>query len=153
MFNESDKTVNLKVKAAIRHKLVPIICVGESLEDRENGRTASVVRQEIEKAFEGVDESEAANVVIAYEPIWAIGSGESATPEEANKVCGIIRTVIKEIYSERTADSIRIQYGGSVNDKNIDTFLAMPQIDGALVGGASLDADIFLKLLGAVQRV
>lgn len=153
MFGETDETVNKKVKAAIRHNLIPIVCVGESLEARKGSQTTAVVRSEIEKAFDGLDEEDASRIVVAYEPIWAIGTGESATPEEANKVCETIRNVLSELYSETTANSIRIQYGGSVNEKNIDSILAMPHIDGALVGGASLDPASFLNLLGAVKRV
>ncbi|PWA12574.1 triose-phosphate isomerase [Pueribacillus theae] len=153
MFGETDETVNKKVKAAIRHSLHPIVCVGESIEVRKGGQTTAVVRSEIEKAFHGLGEEEASRIVVAYEPIWAIGTGESATPEDADNVCETIRNVLSELYSETTANSIRIQYGGSVNEKNIDSILAMPHIDGALVGGASLDPESFLNLLGAVKRV
>lgn len=153
MFAETDETVNEKVKAAFEYGLIPIVCVGESYEEYKGGQTEAVIRTAVDKAFSNVSAMDAEKAVIAYEPIWAIGTGESATPEEANVVCQFIRNVMKENYSEDVAERIRIQYGGSVNETNIDAFLEQAHIDGALVGGASLQATQFLQLLGAVERV
>jgi triosephosphate isomerase len=138
-FGETDADVNRKVRAALAHDLKPIICLGESLEQREAGQTEKVVTAQVRSAYEGIDASLAAGTVIAYEPIWAIGTGRNATPEEANRVIGLIRQTIADIYDEETAGQIRIQYGGSVNKENIAQFMEQPEIDGALVGGASLD--------------
>jgi triosephosphate isomerase (TIM) len=148
-FNETDETVNKKVHAAFEYKLTPIVCVGESLEDRENGKTVDLVANQVKKAFEGISADLAATAVIAYEPIWAIGTGKTATAQDANEVCGAIRTTIGELYNGQVAEQIRIQYGGSVKPDNIEELLTMEHIDGALVGGASLDPKSFLQLLEA----
>ena len=148
-FNETDESVNKKVHAAFDYKLTPIVCVGESLEDRESGKTVDLVAGQVKKAFEGINADLAAQAVIAYEPIWAIGTGKTATAQDANEVCGAIRTTIGELYNETVADQIRIQYGGSVKPDNIKELLTMEHIDGALVGGASLEPASFLKLLEA----
>lgn len=146
-FNETDSSVNRKVRAAFENELTPIVCVGESLEQREAGQTAQLVADQVEKAFDGIDAQSAAKAVIAYEPIWAIGTGKTATAQDANEVCGTIRSTIREMYGESVADQIRIQYGGSVKPENIGELLSMEHIDGALVGGASLDPASFLKLV------
>lgn len=153
MFNETDESVNKKVKAAFDYGLVPIVCVGETYDERKNGETEAVIRNSVERAFDGITNAEMSKAVIAYEPIWAIGTGESATGEQANEVCQLIRSIIKDKFSEQAAERLRIQYGGSVNERNIDEFLAASDIDGALVGGASLKPSQFLQLLGAVERV
>lgn len=153
MFNETDETVNKKVKAAFEYGLIPIVCVGETYQERKNGETETVIRNSVERAFEGITDDQMSKVIIAYEPIWAIGTGESATGEQANEVCKLIRSIIEENFSEQVAERVRIQYGGSVNERNIDEFLAASDIDGALVGGASLKPSQFLQLLGAVERV
>ena len=129
--------------------LTPIVCVGETLEERESGKTVELVADQVKKAFEGISTDLAAKAVIAYEPIWAIGTGKTATAEDANEVCGAIRATIGELYDEEVADAIRIQYGGSVKPENIEELLSMEHIDGALVGGASLEPASFLKLLEA----
>lgn len=149
MFAETDETVNKKVHAAFKHQLTPIVCCGETLEQREAGKTNELVGSQIEKAFANLSEDEAKQVVIAYEPIWAIGTGKSSSAEDANETCGHIRSVIAKLYSEEAANAIRIQYGGSVKPENIHQFMAQPHIDGALVGGASLDPKSFLQLLEA----
>ncbi len=146
MFNETDETVNKKLKSAFKHNLVPILCVGESLEDRESGNTFKVINEQLEKAFDGISLDDVASVVIAYEPIWAIGTGRTATAEIAEETCAFIRKRFGELYDEFTANTIRIQYGGSVKPGNIKDFVAQPNIDGALIGGASLDAEDFLKM-------
>lgn len=148
-FNETDHAVNKKVHAAFDAELTPIICVGESLEEREAGSTVEKVASQVKAAFATVSDDFAAKAVIAYEPIWAIGTGKTATAEDANEVCGAIRAVIAEVYDEEIAQAIRIQYGGSVNPGNIEELLATEHIDGALVGGASLQADSFLQLIEA----
>ena len=148
-FNETDESVNRKVHAAFKHQLTPIVCVGESLEERESGKTVELVAKQVKKAFEGIGEDLAKEAVIAYEPIWAIGTGKTATAEDANEVCGAIRATVAEVYNAEVADSIRIQYGGSVKPDNIQELLSMEHIDGALVGGASLEPASYLKLLEA----
>lgn len=140
-FAETDETVNKKVLKAFEHGLTPIICCGESLTQREQGITIDWIRQQIKIAFLNVTAEQAKTAVIAYEPIWAIGTGKVATTEQAQEVCGAIRACIKEVYDEATAEAIRIQYGGSVSASSAPELFAQPDIDGGLVGGASLKAD------------
>lgn len=147
-FGETDETVNKKVKAALGHRLLPIICVGESLAQREAGETESLVSSQVEKALSGVDATDIPQIVIAYEPIWAIGTGRSSTGEDANQVIGLIRKTIARQYQQALADQVRIQYGGSVKPENIKEYMAQPEIDGALVGGASLKVDSFMGIVG-----
>jgi triosephosphate isomerase len=149
MFNETDESVNKKALAAFRHHLIPIICVGETLEQRESGKTKELVGDQVRKALQGLTEDQVKQTVIAYEPIWAIGTGKSSTAEDANEVCAHIRQVVAEQFSKEAAEEIRIQYGGSVKPGNIADFMKQPDIDGALVGGASLDPKSFLQLLEA----
>lgn len=149
MFNETDEAVNKKVKAALAHGIVPIICCGETLEEREAGNTEAKVSGQIRAALEGFSAEEVSHMVIAYEPIWAIGTGKTATADDANQVCGAIRNVVKDLYGAETAEAIRIQYGGSVKPENIVELLSKEHIDGALVGGASLQVESYLKLLEA----
>lgn len=140
-FAETDITVNKKVIKAIEHNLVPILCCGETLEQRDQGITIDLVRQQIKIGLMGVSADDAKKVVIAYEPIWAIGTGRTATSEQAEEVCAAIRAVVEELYGKEVAEAVRVQYGGSVNAKNAAELFAMPNIDGGLVGGASLSAD------------
>ena len=140
-FGETDEDVNKKVLKAFEHGITPIICCGESLTQREQGVTMDFVRMQIKIAFQNVTAEQAASAVIAYEPIWAIGTGETATADQAEEVCGAIRACIAEIYDEAAAESIRIQYGGSVNAGNAAELFSKPDIDGGLVGGASLKPD------------
>ncbi|SEP92260.1 triosephosphate isomerase [Lachnospiraceae bacterium RM5] len=140
-FAETDETVNKKVLKAFEHGITPIICCGESLTQREQGITIDWIRQQIKIAFLNVTADQAKKAVIAYEPIWAIGTGKTATSDQAEEVCGAIRECIKEIYDDATAEEIRIQYGGSVNAGNAAELFAKPDIDGGLVGGASLKPD------------
>lgn len=137
-FAETNETVNKKVLKAFEHGLTPIICCGETLEQREQGITIDFIRQQIKIAFQGVSADQAKTAVIAYEPIWAIGTGKTATSDQAEEVCAAIRACIREIYGEATEEAIRIQYGGSVNAKTAADLFAKPNIDGGLVGGASL---------------
>ncbi|WP_044641238.1 triose-phosphate isomerase [Risungbinella massiliensis] len=151
-FAETDEVVNQKVRAVIAHQLVPILCVGESLAEKEANRTNEVVKEQVVKGLADVSADDAKKAIIAYEPVWAIGSGKAATAEDAEEVIGYIRQVLAEIYDQTTADAVRIQYGGSVKPENIATFLAQPNIDGALVGGASLKAESYAQLVqNAVQ--
>jgi triosephosphate isomerase (TIM) len=151
-YHETDENVNLKLKAALGHDITPIVCVGESLEIRENGTTDQVVSEQIIKAYDGVTSELAIKSVIAYEPIWAIGTGKTATPEQANETILAIREVIKTLYGAFVSDQIRILYGGSVNTKNINDLLSMSDIDGALIGGASLDPASYLYLAQAALK-
>lgn len=148
-FNETDETVNKKVLAAFEHDLIPIVCVGESLEQREANETLAHIENQVKVALTNLNEEQIAKTIIAYEPIWAIGTGKTASSEDANEVCAHIRKVIGKQTSEEIASQVTIQYGGSVKPANIDELLAMSDIDGALVGGASLDADSFKQLVEA----
>lgn len=140
-FAETDETVNKKVLKAFEHGITPIICCGETLEQREQGIAVDFIRQQIKIAFLNVTADQAKEAVIAYEPIWAIGTGKTATSDQAEEICAAIRKCIKEVYDEATAEAIRIQYGGSMNAGNAAELLAKPDIDGGLVGGASLKPD------------
>jgi triosephosphate isomerase len=144
---ETDQSINLKVRAALAHGLTPIICVGENLEQNEAGETHTFVGGQVRAAFDGLTGEQAMGCVVAYEPIWAIGTGKAATPTDANRTIGItIRGAIAESFGEEVAQAVRVQYGGSVNVDNIAAFMAMPDVDGALVGGASLKPD-FVELV------
>lgn len=152
LFGETDEAVNKKVHALLGHGIRPICCVGERLEQREAGETDSFVTGQVRAAFAGVSEEDALNVVVAYEPIWAIGTGRAATAAEANRVVGVIRKEIAALYGAQTAEGIRIQYGGSVSGRNAAELMAQPEIDGALVGGASLRADEFAAIVRAAAE-
>ena len=140
-FGETDALLNKKVKKAIEAGIIPILCCGETLEQREMGVTLDWIRLQIKSDLEGVAASDVANLVIAYEPIWAIGTGKTATSDQAEEVCKAVRDCIREMYDDSTAESVRIQYGGSVNAANAAELFAKPNIDGGLVGGASLKSD------------
>jgi len=150
-FGETDETVNKKTLKAIEAGLVPIVCVGETLAQREQGITIDLVRMQTKIALQGVSAADAANVVVAYEPVWAIGTGKTATSAQAEEVCAAIRQVLSEIYDQATADKIRIQYGGSVSGANAAELFAMPNIDGGLVGGASLKPEFADVIRGACE--
>jgi triosephosphate isomerase len=146
-FGETDEGVNKKIKVALEHKLTPMICVGESLEQNEAGETHSFVSQQVRAAFAGLSAEQTAGCIIAYEPIWAIGTGKSASAAQAGSIIGLtVRGTIADLFGEETAQRIRIQYGGSVNEKNLADFMSHPDIDGALVGGASLKTS-FVQLV------
>ena len=145
---ETDEMVNKKVKAALAYGLKPIAAVGESLEQNEAGQTAQVVGGQVRAALNGVDAANMANIVLAYEPIWAIGTGKNASGQVANSVIGgTIRAALNDLYGREIAQSVRIQYGGSVKPENMAEYMSQPDIDGALVGGASLKADGFTELV------
>ena len=146
-FNETDETVNKKIKSALTYNLIPIVCVGESLEERENGKYKELIESQVTKAFEGITKEDAVKTVIAYEPIWAIGTGKTASSEQAEEICALIRSILEKLYDADTAQKIRILYGGSVKPDNIKELMNMENIDGALVGGASLKADDFVQLV------
>ena len=146
-FGETDEGVNKRAKAAHANGITPIICVGETLEQRESGVTAALVSGQTKAALAGMTDDEVKATVIAYEPIWAIGTGKTATSEDANATIAVIRNAIAEVYGKAVADEVRIQYGGSMNPANASELMAMPEIDGGLIGGASLVADKFSKVV------
>ena len=149
-FAETDETVNLKVKSALENNLKPIICVGETLEQREHGETEKIIESQIKLALKDLTKEQIRAIIIAYEPVWAIGTGKTATPEEANNVIKYIRKQIKELYNEEIAENIIIQYGGSVKASNAEELFNMSDIDGALVGGASLNFKEFSEIVNKV---
>ena len=147
-FAETDETVNLKLKKLFSSsEIIPILCVGENLREREAGNAFDVVEGQLKAGLEGIDKADVSKLVIAYEPIWAIGTGKTATPEQAGEMCAHIRNIVEKLYYEDTCDSLIIQYGGSVKPENAIEIMNMDEIDGALVGGASLDASKFIKIV------
>ncbi len=146
-FGETDASVNARVKAAVGAGLKAIVCVGETLEEREAGKTNEVVTRQINGAFEGLEKIALKSIVVAYEPVWAIGTGKTATAEDANNTIAVIRKAIRKLYGRTAAGAMRIQYGGSMNPKNASELMAMPEIDGGLIGGASLKAEDFAKVV------
>ena len=150
-FGETDETVNLRTKAALAAGLKVILCLGELLEARQAGITEEIVSMQTKLDFAGIPEEDLKNVIIAYEPVWAIGTGLTATPEQADEACGIIRNVIASLYSAKAADEITIQYGGSMNEKNAAELLAKANVDGGLIGGASLKTDKFTAIVSAAN--
>ncbi len=151
IFQESDSLINKKIKTAIKHELKPIFCIGETLEQREKGITFEVCERQVKNGLEGISESELSHLIIAYEPVWAIGTGKTATSEQAEEVHSFVRKLIEKMYSKNLAEKIVIQYGGSVKPENAKELLSQPNIDGALVGGACLKADSFLKIIDAAN--
>lgn len=149
MFNETDISVNLKVKALIEADIAPIVCVGESLSMRDSGDYVGFIVAQVRAALAGLDEADMKKVVIAYEPIWAIGTGRTATPEQAEEVCAAIRATIADMFGKGVADACRVLYGGSMNVGNVESLLAQPNIDGGLIGGAALQSDSFRQLIEA----
>ena len=152
IFGEKDELINKKVKKALEKNLIPILCVGEHLEEREKGITSDIVSNQTKEAFKNLNESEAKKIIIAYEPVWAIGTGKTATPKDADDVHKTIRETLKSLYNDTTSNSMIILYGGSVNENNADDLLNMPNIDGALVGGASLVADKFSRIVNYIAK-
>ena len=151
-FCETDEQVNAKVKALIAGGLKPIVCVGESLNVRDKGNHLDFVTAQVRAAFAGLEADDMAGVVVAYEPIWAIGTGRTATPEQAQEVCAAVRATLDELFGAEVAEATRVLYGGSMNEGNVELLLAQPDIDGGLVGGASLKADSFRQLIEAASR-
>lgn len=150
-FGETDEMINKKMKKALRSGLIPILCVGETLQMKDEGITHDHISIQVKKAFQKIDIDDAKRVIIAYEPIWAIGTGRTASAYQAEEVCASIRAIISDIYDDETAEEIRIQYGGSMNAENCESLLSMPDIDGGLIGGASLKAD-FNLITGCVKE-
>ena len=151
-YNETDFTVNKKVHAALEAGLTPIVCVGESLEQRELGVTQELISYQVKAALSGLEAAQVRHVVIAYEPLWAIGTGKTATAEQAGEVCCHIRAVIRSLYGARVARAVTIQYGGSMNAKNAAELLAQPDVDGGLIGGASLKPADFVEIINAANQ-
>lgn len=150
-FGETDSTVNRKIGSLLSAGLIPIVCVGETLKEREDGATDDVVRSQVAGALAGVGAGEAAGLVFAYEPVWAIGTGETCSADEADRVCGVVRAALAAIYDYPTADAVRIQYGGSMKPDNAADLLGRPNIDGGLIGGASLKATDFAAIVRAAH--
>ncbi len=147
IFGETDEIVNRKVRAVLAHGMTPILCVGETLEERDLSRTEEKVAGQLRADLRGVPGEQAGSIVVAYEPIWAIGTGRNAEPADAGETIGLVRSTLAELYSKELADGVRVQYGGSVKPGNIRDFMAHPEIDGALVGGASLDPEEFALIV------
>ena len=148
-FGETDDKINRKIRKALETGLWPIVCVGETLQEREGGLTEKVVREQLEGCFKGFSSEDLKKIVIAYEPVWAIGTGKNATPEQAQDVHRFIRTWLSNAFGRETAETVRIQYGGSVKPENAETLMSQPDLDGALVGGASLKAEAFAAIVRA----
>lgn len=153
MFNETDESVNKKLYAAFSHGLTPILCVGEHLEERESGKTEEVIKNQLVQDLSGLSKADVKELVIAYEPIWAIGTGKTATAEVADETCGFIRQTVAELYDNETAEAMRIQYGGSVKVNNIEELMKKPNIDGALIGGASLIPEDFIYFTQVAEKL
>jgi len=146
-FKEDNKLINAKIKLALKYQLRPILCVGETLSEYQNNQTIDIVKTEIREGLAGIDEEQMSQVAIAYEPIWAIGTGKTATPDDANRVHKIIRKIISEMFDAKTGEKTRVQYGGSVKPDNISALMEKSDIDGALVGGASLSVESFIRIV------
>ena len=153
VFGDTDDSVNLKVKASFRHGLAPIMCVGETLPEREAGHTDDVVESQVRSGLRGLSAEQVAGMVLAYEPVWAIGTGRACDADEANRVTGLVRKTIRQQFGAGAASGVRIQYGGSVTDANAHELMSQPEIDGALVGGASLDAPRFSHIVHATSVI
>ncbi|RRD40070.1 triose-phosphate isomerase [Leptotrichia sp. OH3620_COT-345] len=152
-YGETDEIVNEKVKAALKHNLKPILCIGEKLEERENGITEKIVKEQTEKGLAGVSEEDMSSVVIAYEPVWAIGTGKTATPEQAQEVHAFIRKLLTDMYGSEVAEKVTVQYGGSMKADNALELISQKDIDGGLVGGASLEASSFAEIVKAGNSI
>ena len=152
-FGDTNETVNKKIKACLKHGLTPIICVGENLQERESGNTFKVIENQIQGSLADISALDMVKTVIAYEPVWAIGTGKTATPDQAQEVHKYIRDLLKKKYGEEVAANIRIQYGGSVKSENITELMSKPDVDGALVGGASLKVDTFTQIVTKASEV
>jgi triosephosphate isomerase len=152
LFGETDETVQRKVHTALEAGLRPIMCVGESLAERESDSVQKVLRRQVEEGLKGVSSDHSSEIVLAYEPVWAIGTGRTATPAQAEEVHAFLRSLLAELFDKTAADRIRIQYGGSVKPENTEDLMRQPNIDGALVGGASLDAHSFARIIRATEK-
>lgn len=146
-FGETNETVNKRLKVALSGDLLPIVCIGETLREREEGKTLDVIKDQLANSLKGLSKEDALKTIVAYEPVWAIGTGKNATPDQAQEVHGFIRKLLEGLHGKGTAEVVRIQYGGSVTPENIGDLISQPDIDGALVGGASLKVDSFTKIV------
>ncbi len=153
VFGDTDVSVNLKVKAALKHSLIPIMCVGETLPEREAERTDDIVQGQVTAGLSGLSAEQVAGLVLAYEPVWAIGTGRACDAIEANRVCGLVRGTIRDLYGEKAAAAVRVQYGGSVTEENAHELISQPEIDGGLVGGASLNPAKFSQIVQAASVI
>ncbi|MYJ77749.1 MAG: triosephosphate isomerase, partial [Caldilineaceae bacterium SB0670_bin_27] len=147
LFGETDKTVNKKTHAVVANQLNPIVCVGESLEQNERGETSSTITTQVRAALDGLNGGQIQSLVIAYEPIWAIGTGRAATAQTAGDICGLVRAILREMYGAAVADTTRVLYGGSTKPDNIGAIMEQSDVDGALIGGASLEADSYAEMV------
>ncbi|OAG27120.1 triose-phosphate isomerase [Thermodesulfatator autotrophicus] len=147
IFGETDEMIRKKIEAVLKYELVPIICIGETLEEREEGKTLKVLETQLKEGLQGFSSSDLKDLVVAYEPVWAIGTGKTATPEQAEEAHAFVRKILAEMFNQEFADGVRILYGGSVKPENVVGLMARPNIDGALVGGASLKPDTFAKIV------
>jgi len=152
-FGETNESVNKKIKAALKHNLTPIVCVGETLKEREGGKTFRVLDDHIQNGLKDISNEDILKLVIAYEPVWAIGTGKTATPEQAQEAQKYIRDLLRKMYNNESADIVRIQYGGSVKPENITELMKQPDVDGALVGGASLSIETFAQIVRKAAEV
>ena len=152
-FGETDETVNKKIKAALSHSLIPIVCVGETLEERESGQLDYIVKKQIVNGLKDLSGADVNDLILAYEPVWAIGTGKTATPEQAEEVHAKIRGLIADLFSQTGAENIRILYGGSMNPSNCRELLSKPNIDGGLIGGASLKAEDFIDIIKSIVHI
>jgi triosephosphate isomerase len=146
-FGETNETVNKRLKAALNASLIPLVCIGETLEEREAGKTLAIIEQQVKEGLDGLSSGEMEKVVVAYEPVWAIGTGKTATPEQAQEAHQFIRKMLAQVFNKGVAEGTRILYGGSVKPDNVDQLMSQKDIDGALVGGASLKADSFARIV------
>ncbi len=151
-FAETDETVNLRTRAALAAGLKPIVCVGETLDEREAGNMEAVIERQTVGALKDISADEMKNIIVAYEPVWAIGTGKTATADQAGEVCGLIRSIVAKLYGQAVADALTIQYGGSMNPKNADELLAQTDVDGGLIGGASLKPLDFAAIVAAASK-
>ena len=147
IFGESDELINLKLKAILKHEMIPILCCGETLEERESDQAAAKVSGQIKAGLAGISAEQVGAMVIAYEPIWAIGTGKTASAEDAQTMCALVRSTVAEVCGDDAAGTVRVQYGGSVKPNNAPELMSQPDIDGALVGGACLEADSFARII------
>lgn len=152
IFGETDEIINKKIKKAIEKALIPVLCIGETLSEREAGKANDIVKNQTTKGLEGISEADAKKIVIAYEPVWAIGTGKTATPEDADGIHKVIRDTLKSLYSEKFAEEMVILYGGSMNDANADDLLNKPNIDGGLIGGAALNSEKFARIVNYTKK-
>lgn len=152
IFNETDDLINKKIKKALDVNIIPIVCIGEHLKDREEGKTKEIIRNQIERSFQDISSQDIVKIVIAYEPIWAIGTGKTATPEQAEEIHSFIREILLEKWGDSSANNTRIQYGGSIKPDNAESLFLKENIDGGLVGGASLSSESFFEIIKAAEK-